>query len=278
MKTAREVLRLIYVTHESWWQSVAILLALLVSWTYLTTIFLSACGLFSLVCNLQVIHFEDFGSVLVGNSDVLSLLEEHICLMHHLSKISHRFRIYLLLAWLVVTASQFVTLFQTTGYYEFINVINSGDFAVSSLVQVVGLILCLHAAAKISHRAQGVSSIGSRWHAFVTCSSTDGSQSRGTSSSGNLDVMDQASLLPRDYSESDLDSVDNVTLPINTRLVSYMSSFHKRQALVTYLQSNPGGLTVFGWTVDRSLINTIFFLELSLILFVLGKTIVFSSK
>ena len=45
-----------------------------------------------------------------------------------------------------------------------------------------------------------------------------------------------------------------------------------------YLQNNPGGITIFGWTVDRALINTIFFIELSLITFVLGKTIVFSSQ
>lgn len=42
---------------------------------------------------------------------------------------------------------------------------------------------------------------------------------------------------------------------------------------VMYLQSNPGGITIFGWTVDRSLVNTIFFLELSLVTFVLGQTL-----
>lgn len=47
---------------------------------------------------------------------------------------------------------------------------------------------------------------------------------------------------------------------------------------VTYLQCNPGGLTIFGWTVDRALINTIFFVEMSLVLFVLGKTVAFTSK
>lgn len=46
---------------------------------------------------------------------------------------------------------------------------------------------------------------------------------------------------------------------------------------VLYLQTNAGGITIFGWTVDRALLNTIFFIELSLITFVLGKTIVFSS-
>lgn len=43
---------------------------------------------------------------------------------------------------------------------------------------------------------------------------------------------------------------------------------------VMYLQANPGGITIFGWTVDRGLINTIFFIQLSLMTYVLGKTIV----
>lgn len=46
---------------------------------------------------------------------------------------------------------------------------------------------------------------------------------------------------------------------------------------VSYLQTNHGGITIFGWTVDRALLNTIFFIELSLITFVLGKTLVFTS-
>ena len=46
---------------------------------------------------------------------------------------------------------------------------------------------------------------------------------------------------------------------------------------VMYLQANPGGLTLYGWTVDRTLLSTIFAIKLSLVLFVLGQTIVFDS-
>ncbi|XP_077229429.1 zinc finger CONSTANS-like protein (DUF3537) [Tasmannia lanceolata] len=277
LKAAREIIRLVYVQHDSWWQSVVILIASIVSWIYLTTIFLSACILFNLVCNLQVIHFEDYGNLLQRDLDALILLEEHMRLRHHLSKISHRFRIYILLAFLVVTATQFGTLFQTTGYREIVTIINGGDFVVSSIVEVVGIIICLHAATKISHRAQGIASVASRWHALVTCNSTDTSQTRFTNSAGNLDA-DPATSLFVNYSESDLESLDNATLPTYTRLASNMSPYHRRQALVTYLQTNPGGLTLFGWIVDRALVNTIFFIEMSLVLFVLGKTIVFTSK
>lgn len=131
LKVVRESVRIVYVSHDSWILSIAVWFALVVSWTYSAIIFLSACILFSLVCNLQIIHFDDYGKVLEGECDALMLLEEHMRLRHHLSKISHRFRIFLLLAFLVVTASQFVTLFQTTGYQGVINLINGGDFAVS---------------------------------------------------------------------------------------------------------------------------------------------------
>lgn len=131
LKTAREIIRILYVQRDSWWISVVILLALILSWTYVSTISLSASILFHLVCNLQVIHFDDYAKFLERESDVLVFIEEHSRLRHHLSKISHRFRIFLLLEFLVVTASQFVTLFQTTGYSGMVNFINGGDFAVS---------------------------------------------------------------------------------------------------------------------------------------------------
>lgn len=88
--------------------------------------------MFSLVCNLQVIHFENYGRLLERDLDVSVYIEEHTLLTHHLSKISHRFRILLLLQFIVVTASQFVFLLQTTENSGIINFINGGDFAVSS--------------------------------------------------------------------------------------------------------------------------------------------------
>lgn len=106
-------------------------------------------------------------------------------------------------------------------------------FQVSSLVQVVGITLCLHAATRISHRAQGIASLASRWHALVTCTSNESSHSRHSNSSGNLEAAAQLNSLHLDYSESDLESLDFAGMPTNTQLASYMSSYHKRQAFGT---------------------------------------------
>ncbi|MBA0637750.1 hypothetical protein Godav_022293 [Gossypium davidsonii] len=276
LKTAREVIRILYVQHDSRWISVAISVPLTLSWTYVSTISLSASILFHLLCNLQFIHFDDYAKLLERESDVMVFIEEHIRLRYHLSKISHRFRIFLLLQFLVVTISQVVTLFQTTVYSGMINLSNGGDFAISAIVQVVGIILCLHAATRISHRAQGIASFACRWHALATCTSTDACL-RHSNSLGSMEPLSQSNLLDISFSESDLDSMDYIAMPTTTQLASYMSSYHRRQAFVMYLQANPGGITIFGWTVDRGLINTIFFLELTLVTFVLGQTVVFNS-
>lgn len=236
------------------------------------------------------------------------------------------------------------------------------------------MILCLHGATKISHRARGLSSVGSRWHALVTCNSNEAPQLQ------NLNGNMVAQGLPINFSGSDLDSIDDVhvPLPVNTQLVSYMYTYQKRQAFgmyfqlptpllissslfvvffrhafqriktsefgtktyilhyfitiyvkgahlkinsdfssnflsfqyvtsilmiqsqniiilsyyyfnilftkskrlglaVSYLESNTGGFSIFGWIVDRTLVITLLFVELSLILFVLGKTVSYST-
>ncbi|CAK7327401.1 unnamed protein product [Dovyalis caffra] len=269
LKVVREVIRVFYVRHESWLMSTAVLISLIISWSYVSGISLSASILFHLICNLQVIHFDDYAKLLERDHDVLVFIEEHTLLRYHLSKISHRFRIFLILQFCVVTASQFVTLFLITGYSGIITAINGGDFAVSSIVQVVGIILCLHAATKISHRALGIASIASRWHALATCSHNDTSQIRVSNSMGNLEALYPHNSLQINYSESDVESFDYIATPTNVQLASYMTSYHKRQAFVLYLQNNPGGITIFGWIVDRGLINTIFCIELTLVTFLL---------
>ncbi|KAL3818580.1 hypothetical protein ACJIZ3_004485 [Penstemon smallii] len=276
LKAAREVTRIIYLHHDPWWLSVILFFASILSWSYTTLVFLAGCALFNLVGNLQVIHFENYGKILETDMDVQVYIEEHMNLTHDLSKISHRFRIFLLLEFLIVTASQFMTLLQTTENQSIINLINGGDFAVLSVVQLVGIVLCLSAAAKISHRAQSLGSIASRWHALVTCNSNDASGPGDNG--GNSEFSHPVGSLTVNYSESDLESSDYTPLPTNVQLTHSTSSYHKRQAFVTYVQSNTGGFTIFGWLVDRMLINTIFFIELSLVFFVLGKTITITTR
>ncbi|XP_038713795.1 uncharacterized protein LOC120007558 isoform X3 [Tripterygium wilfordii] len=85
-------------------------------------------------------------------------------------------------------------------------------FAVSSVVQVIGIIISIHTATKISHRAQNITSLASRWHALAACCPADASQLRTSN---------------------------------NSRLASYMSSYHKRHAFARRKQEYEGNFFFF---------------------------------
>lgn len=150
VKVTREMFRFSHMFHESVWRSCIVLFASIMSWMYLTTIVLSSCMLFNLVCNLQVIHFDDYGKVLEQDADPLVYLKEHLQLRHNLSKISHRFRMFLLLLFFSVTASQFAILYKTTAYNGPINFTNGGDIAVSiiCLFIPINFAFCMYGVKK----------------------------------------------------------------------------------------------------------------------------------
>lgn len=107
---------------------------------------------------------------------------------------------------------------------------------VLSIVQLVGIVVCLTAAAKISHRARSLGSIASRWHALVTCNPNDGSGSRIVDNGGNAEVHASGSLSVN-CSESDLESADYIPLPTNPQLTPSKSSYQSREAFGMYIFS-----------------------------------------
>ncbi|KAI0511007.1 hypothetical protein KFK09_011625 [Dendrobium nobile] len=117
--------------------------------------------------------------------------------------------------------------------------------------------MCLFGAARITHRAQRVVSIASRWHMTMSSSSTTKLETIV-----NLDQSDG----------EDCESKNSFQPPISqTR-----SSFESRQALVAYLQHNGGGITIFGFALDRGLLHTLFAFEMTLVLWILSKVVVLS--
>lgn len=86
---------------------------------------------------------------------------------------------------------------------------------VCSVVELSGLFLCLLGAARITHRAQGIASLATRWHMLVT------SASASSSNWPKPETMEQDGL------HSDADS--DLLIPVSTS--SDSSSFQIRQAL-----------------------------------------------
>ncbi|KAK2987033.1 hypothetical protein RJ640_004759 [Escallonia rubra] len=246
----------------------------LCSWLYRTVVFFLVCVLFRLICCLQILRLQDFAQVFQVDSDVESVLREHLRIRRHLRIISHRYRAFILWALIIITVSQFTSLLMTTRSNADISILKAGELALCSVSLLAGLLILLRSATRITHKAQAVTCLAAKWHVCATIDSFDSAEAetpitRAASNqvfpvnsdgfSDNEDVGDE---------EDELD---------NTKLVpSYAYStisFQKRQALVTYFENNRAGITVYGFMLDRTSLHTIFGIELSLVLWLLGKTI-----
>ncbi|KAF5185852.1 Extracellular ligand-gated ion channel protein [Thalictrum thalictroides] len=100
------------------------------SWLYRTSIFFLVCVLFRLICYLQILRLQDFAQVFQEESDVGSVLKEHLRIRRHLRVISHRYRAFILSALMIITASQFASLFSTTLSHD-VSIFRAGELAVS---------------------------------------------------------------------------------------------------------------------------------------------------
>ncbi|XP_020079751.1 uncharacterized protein LOC109703524 [Ananas comosus] len=217
------------------WNSI-FFLASLISWVYRTGVFLLVCVLFCLTCELQILRFESFFKIFEetsGDNQTCSsagaIFQEHLRIKTQVFKTSHRYRIFIVACLVTITISQLGALMLVLLSKSNKNFCNSGDLVVCSVVQLSGFLMCLVGAARITHRAQRVVSIASRWHMALT------------------------SILSSTPDEQ---------------------GFESRQALVTYLQHNGGGITLFGFALDRGLLHTIFAFEMTLVLWILSKVVV----
>ncbi|EYU33671.1 hypothetical protein ABFS82_08G172600 [Erythranthe guttata] len=249
----------------------------LCSWFYRTVVFFLVCILFRLICCLQILRLQDFAQVFVQvDSNVESVLKEHLRIRRHLRIISHRYRLFILWALVFITASQFASLFVTTRNAD-VNIYHTGELAVCSVSLLAGLLILLRSATKITHKAQSVTCLAAKWHVCATIDSFDHTADQAHATPVGC-VADEHLFTLTSDGPSDQDDVGDEEDELdNTQFVpSYAYStisFQKRQALVNYFENNRAGITIFGFMLDRSSLHTIFGIELSLVLWLLGKTI-----
>ncbi|XP_076893731.1 uncharacterized protein LOC143545801 [Bidens hawaiensis] len=245
---------------------------LLSSWLYRTSLFFLVCVLFKLTCGLQILRFQDFAKVFERQADVGSILKEHLAIRRTLRVISRRFRVFILSTLVLVTASQFASLLVTTKSGSLVNVSTAGELALCSLTLVSGLCICLRSAAKITHKAQSVTSLGAKWH---TCATIDSFENVGPTEETPVASANNHfnAHMDSDMDEGEEDELDNTKLvPVYRDTISYQ----KRQALATYFENSRSGIAVFGFMLDRMSLRMIFAVEMSLTLWLLKKTINFS--
>ncbi|XP_059636499.1 uncharacterized protein LOC132278670 [Cornus florida] len=249
----------------------------LFSWLYRTSIFFLVCVLFRLTCYLQILRLDDFAQAFEKESDVGSILIEHLKIRRNLRIISHRFRVFILLTIIFVTASQLASLLVTTESGDIINIFRAGELALCSITMVTGLFICLRSETKITHKAQSVTCLAAKWHVCATIDSfydLDNESPRAqVSPSATYPVNGNCHESDNEEGDGD-DILDNTNMvPIYANAISYQ----KRQALVTYFKNNRAGITVFGFMLDRTWLHTIFVIQLSLTLKFLNKTNFFFS-
>ncbi|XP_059663063.1 uncharacterized protein LOC132308829 [Cornus florida] len=245
----------------------------LFSWLYRTSIFFLVCVLFRLICYLQILRLDDFAQVFEKESDVGSILIEHVRIRRNLRIISHRFRVFILLTIIFVTASQLASLLVTIESSATVNIFRAGELALCSITLVTGLFICLRSATKITHKAQSVTCLAAKWHICSTINSVEDldneTPTAQIASSPTYPVIGN-------WDESDNEEGDGDDILDNTNMVPIFAnsiSYQKRQALVTYFENNRAGITVFGFMLDRTWLHTIFVIQLSLTLRLLNKTI-----
>ncbi|KAG6695454.1 hypothetical protein I3843_09G098700 [Carya illinoinensis] len=244
----------------------------LCSWLYRTSIFFLVCFLFRLICYLQILRLEDFAQTFQKETEVGSILLEHLRIRRNLRIISHRFRAFILSCLVLVTASQLISLLMTIRSSAKVNIFKAGELTICSISLVTGLFICLRSATKITHRAHSITSLAAKWHACATINSfdnTDGETPRGQITSAQ--VFHMSAVWESDDEEGDGDDdLDNTKL---VPIFAHTISFQKRQALVTYLENNKAGITVFGFMLDRTWLHSIFVIQLALLLWLLNKTV-----
>ncbi|KAL2322712.1 hypothetical protein Fmac_027091 [Flemingia macrophylla] len=242
------------------------------SWLYRTTVIFIVCVLFRLICELQILRLQDFARLFHVDSDVASVMSEHLRIRRHLRIISHRFRAFILLALLLVTGSQFACLLVTTKHPHDMSIYKTGELALCSVTLLSALCILLRSATKITHKAQAITGLAAKWHLCATLDSfdTEGETPMAPDQSSHETVFPDAGT-DGDSVTDEEDEIDDAKL-IPSYAYSTIS-YQKRQALVNYFENNRAGITVYGFMLDRSTLHTIFGIELSLVLWILGKTI-----
>ncbi|XP_074577340.1 uncharacterized protein LOC141833742 [Curcuma longa] len=245
----------------------------LTSWVYRSASFLVACAVFRSTCHLHILRLQEFAAVFQEESEVMPVLKEHLRLRRQLKIISHHFRGFILSGMVMVTASQFAAVLVTTRRHSDDNLFNTGELALCSIVLVTGLLMCLRSAAKITHKGQALTSHAAKWH---VCATIESYAIDPETPSEAIAMASPQFPAADDYSDEEEGGSSEEDELEGTKIVPTHAntiSFQKRQALVTYLENNRAGITIFGFTVDRTWLHTVFTLETSLFLWLLGKTI-----
>ncbi|CAL4887194.1 unnamed protein product [Urochloa decumbens] len=265
-----------------WWAAAGCALEV-ASWVYRVALFFMVCVLFRVICYLQILRMVGFAREFGRFADVATVLRHHRRIREQLRKISHRYRRFIVCSLVLVSASQFAALLATTRPHAVVDLATAGELALCSLSLVAGLLVCLQSAAKITHKTQAITSVAAAWHADATVHAFDNDLENPDPdlppTAGYLAPANAYRVAAGEESATDDDDDDDrsdTSSLDDPKYVPFQANnicFQKRQALVTYLENNRAGITVYGFVVDRAWLHALFMIEFSLVMWLLGKTV-----
>lgn len=171
-----------------------------------------------------------------------------------------------------------------------------------SFTLLSGLLILLRSATKITHKAQSVIGLAAKWHICAAIHSFENingeTQTTDTASAQAIATNVNWGLPDEEVGDEDDEFNNTKLLPVYTHTIS----FHTRQALgkwqfntgvlfnqiithivfspellafnvVTYMENNRAGISVFGFMLDRTWLQTIFAIQTALFLWLLNKTV-----
>lgn len=110
----------------------------LLSWVYRTGLFLLACVIFRLTCELQILRFEGLHKLFEGReSDANSIFREHVRIRRQLWITSHRYRFFIISCLVTITVSQLTSLLLVLESKSDTTFFNSGDLVVKPLLHFI---------------------------------------------------------------------------------------------------------------------------------------------
>ena len=178
------------------------------------------------------------------------VLREHSLLQKVLRLISHRFRQFLLISFILIFFESFGTLYfllnamldmdaQEKEHYSLTGMIVRLEISSSALLHIVGLVLNIRAILIMTHRLRAVHTIASEQHAHLTC---------------KMNLMNAG------------DDQKELLVGLGREFEQYM----KRQSLLQYMVNHPLGITIYGFIIDREFLRSFHMVVVSLAVFLVS--------
>lgn len=186
----------------------------------------------------------------VADEQSFPVLREHSLLQKVLRLISHRFRQFLLVTFILIFFESFGTLYfilnaimdmdtKEQRHYSVTGIIVRLELSSSALLHIVGLVLNIRAILIMTHRLRAVQTIASEQHAHLTC---------------------KMNLMKED------DDQKEMLRGLGMEFEQYM----KRQSLLQYMVNHPLGITIYGFLIDREFLRSFHMVVVSLTVFLVS--------